>query len=127
MLHGLYGPIEVSGESWNLHMPGLGAGLDDRKVAGLLSYIRRSWGNVSPPVEPEFITSVRTDTASRTLPWRADELGELDQQSDSSKLISPGKEGEIHLPASAATIYGQRLKYRKTLPGGGPTTSQNGM
>ncbi|MDF1824801.1 MAG: sulfatase-like hydrolase/transferase [Verrucomicrobiales bacterium] len=115
VLHGLYGPIEVNDEAWNLHMPGLGAGLDDRKVAGLLSYIRRSWGNVSPPVEPEFITSVRAETADRTLPWRADELDEVDQKREATSLIEPEDNGEIQLPASAATIFGQRLEYRKTL------------
>lgn len=115
VLQGLYGPIEVNGDSWNLHMPGLGAALDDRKLAGLLSYIRRSWGNVSPPVEPEFITSVRAATQGRTLPWRADELDQVDQQLVESHSIEPGKNGELLLPASAATIYGQRLQYRKTL------------
>ncbi|MDF1755196.1 MAG: sulfatase-like hydrolase/transferase [Verrucomicrobiales bacterium] len=115
VLHGLYGPIEVNGESWNLHMPGLGAGLDDRKLAGLLTYIRRSWGNVSPSVDPEFIAEVRAETEGRTLPWRADELDQIDQGLVASQVIEPGENGEIRLPASAATIFGQRLKYRKTL------------
>jgi len=115
VLHGLYGPIEVSGEAWNLHMPGLGAGLDDRKVAGLLSYIRRSWGNVSPPVEAEFIASIRAATEGRTLPWRADELDKIDEQLVPVDAISPAANGEILLSAGAATIYGEKLKYRKTL------------
>ena len=115
VLQGLYGPIEVNGESWNLHMPGLGAALDDRKLAGLLSYIRRSWGNVSPPVEPEFIASVREETKGRTLPWRADELDQVDRELITTNYIVPGKSGVILLPASAATIFGQQLRYRKTL------------
>ncbi|MDF1810569.1 MAG: HEAT repeat domain-containing protein, partial [Verrucomicrobiales bacterium] len=115
VLNGLYGPIEVNGESWNLHMPGLGAALDNRKVAGLLTYIRRSWGNVSPPVEPDIIAAVRAKTEGRTLPWRADELDKVDQQLVAIQSITPQTNGEVRLPASAATIYGQRLKYRKTL------------
>ena len=42
VLHGLYGPVRVNGLVWNLHMPGLGAALDDDQVAGVLTYIRRA-------------------------------------------------------------------------------------
>ncbi len=119
VLHGLYGPIEVNDESWNLHMPGLGAAFDDRKLAGLLSYVRRSWGNVSPPVDPEFIAGIRAKNEQRTLPWRAEELDDIDQQlvaGDADvEAIEPDKDGEIILPANAAIIYGQTLQYRKTL------------
>ena len=115
VLHGLYGPIKVNDESWNLHMPGLGAAFDDRKLAGLLSYVRRSWGNISPPVETAFIAGIRAKTEGRTLPWRADELDEVDQQLAIADAIQPGKNGDIVLPASAATIYGQLLQYRTTL------------
>ena len=96
-------------------MPGLGAAFDDRKLAGLLSYVRRAWGNVSTPVEPEFIADIRAATEGRTLPWRADELDNVDQALANNNAIRPAANGEIQLPASAATVYGETLKYRTTL------------
>ena len=61
VLHGLYGPVEVNGQTWNLHMPGLGATglLDDEKLAAILSYVRRAWGNSASPVEPALIAAIR--------------------------------------------------------------------
>lgn len=114
VLHGLYGPIDVSGQRWNLHMPGLGAAFDDEKLAGVLSYIRRAWGNAAPPIEPALIANVRAQTASRTLPWRAEELA-LATTSDDAPAIKPAPNGELRLRASAATIYGQKLAYRPSL------------
>ena len=33
--------------------------LDDRQVAAVLSYVRSEWGNSSPPVMPEAVTTLR--------------------------------------------------------------------
>src|ERR1017187_3957398 len=42
---GLNGPIQVAGHDWNLAMAPMGARLSDADLAGVLSYIRQSWGN----------------------------------------------------------------------------------
>lgn len=75
-LHGLNGPITVNDEKWDLKMPGLGGSpvLNDERLAGVLTYIRRAWGNYSAPVEAEFVAQVRAASASRSRPWTVDEL-----------------------------------------------------
>lgn len=43
VVNGLTGPITVNGKLYNSAMPALG--LDDDKVASILTYVRNSWGN----------------------------------------------------------------------------------
>ncbi|MSU58337.1 MAG: c-type cytochrome [Pedosphaera sp.] len=117
ILHGLYGPVQVNGQTWNLHMPALGAPgvLDDEKLASVLSYIRRAWGNAAPPVEPAFVAAVRKETDGRTLPWRAEELAQVAAKGREAEVIKPAPNGEFVLPASKATVFAQRLAYRPSL------------
>ncbi|QDG52996.1 cytochrome c [Persicimonas caeni] len=44
-LHGMSGPIEVRGEKYDSFMPSFRARFSDEELAGILSYIRTSWGN----------------------------------------------------------------------------------
>lgn len=73
MLNGLEGPIEVNGEKFNSPMPGAPMA-NDREIAALLTYIRRSWGNEARPVEPEDVRRVRRQHRRRG-PWTAEDLG----------------------------------------------------
>ena len=50
VLHGLRGPIEVRGKTYNQEMPGFGPILTDADIASLLSYVRRRFGGASTPV-----------------------------------------------------------------------------
>lgn len=115
-LHGLYGPLQVSGTTFNLVMPGLGASglLDDDKLAAILSYVRRAWGNKASLVEPSLVAKVRTETKTRTMPWTAAELLDV-KGSIVVNPIKPDVKGDLTLPASRATIYGQKLAYRPAL------------
>ncbi len=76
VLQGIEGPIEVHGETWDGMMPGFAPDprLPDPAIAALLTYIRRSWGNVADPVPPELVTNVRQRTSDRVDPWTAPEL-----------------------------------------------------
>lgn len=74
VLHGLNGPITVEGKEYNNVMAPLGGALKDDQIANALSYVRASWGNAAPEVQPETVAKVRADTASRTSFWTADEL-----------------------------------------------------
>jgi len=56
---GLNGPIKVGGHDWNLSMAPMGAGLSDADLAGVLSYIRQSWGNNSGGISAEEVKSAR--------------------------------------------------------------------
>lgn len=122
VLHGLYGPVRVNDQEWNLAMPGFGESgiFDDEKLAAVLSYARRAWGNTSAPVEPALVSTVRKETAGRTLPWRAEELVQVVARSAETPAIKPGANGEIDLPASRAVVYAQRLAYRPALDLLGP-------
>lgn len=78
VLHGIEGPIEVHGETWDDLMPGFAPDprLPDGAVAALLTYVRRSWGNTADPVSVELVAGVRGRTGDRVEPWTAAELAE---------------------------------------------------
>ena len=75
VLHGLQGPIEVNGQKFNTVMAPLGAQLNDRQVADVLTYVRQRWSNDAAPVAEEEVARVRAVTASRSQPFTAPELG----------------------------------------------------
>jgi mono/diheme cytochrome c family protein len=58
-------------------MPPVGFVLNDDQIAGVLTYIRREWGQTGSPVDPATVKTVRALTASRTKPWSNDELAAL--------------------------------------------------
>ncbi|MEP5567270.1 MAG: family 16 glycoside hydrolase [Halioglobus sp.] len=76
ILQGINGPIEVNGEQWNGIMPPHGhlAELDDETLAGLMLYLRRSWGNKADPVSVEQVAAMRVASADRKQPWTVEEL-----------------------------------------------------
>jgi mono/diheme cytochrome c family protein/glucose/arabinose dehydrogenase len=117
VLHGLYGPIQVDGQEWNLHMPGLGGALDDEEIAGVLTYVRRAWGNSAAAVRPGEVTTTRIQTASRTMAWTAKELRSdaSEPAVDPQRLIQPAADGGFELPARLAVTFGQELAYRPSL------------
>ena len=73
VLHGLHGPINVKGKTFQLDMPALGV-FDDDQVAAILTYIRREWGHTASPVEPEFVKKIRAETEKREEAWSEAEL-----------------------------------------------------
>lgn len=50
------------------------ANLDDEKLAGVLTFVRRSFGNNAPAVEPADVARIRSQTVGRTTPWTDAEL-----------------------------------------------------
>lgn len=77
LLHGLQGPIEVKGNTYNGVMPafGLGSGFNwnDQRISEVLTFIRSEWGNEASPITAEQVTQVRT-SAARNTAWTAAEL-----------------------------------------------------
>lgn len=73
LLHGMNGPVEVLGKSYNSEMPAWGQ-LKDEQIAAVLTYVRASFGNDAPPVTPETVARVRSDTSGRGKSWTAAEL-----------------------------------------------------
>lgn len=79
LLHGMSGPVTVGGTRYappNIapEMPPLGAALDDAKIAGVLTYIRRSWGHEADPVTAAKVAAVRAATADRKSTWTEEQL-----------------------------------------------------
>lgn len=77
VLHGLRGPIEIKGKTYNLEMPSFGHRLADIQIADLLSYVRQQFGNPSPPIGPEIVDGVRQATDGRERYWTVAELQQL--------------------------------------------------
>ena len=69
LLNGKDGPIGL--------MPAIGTVLTDDQIAGVLTYIRREWGQSGAPVDAPTVKTVRAQTAGRTRPWTNDELSSL--------------------------------------------------
>ena len=74
VLNGVTGEMEVNGQVYTGAMPPWGSFLNDEEMAGLLTYIRTSWGNEAPPVTPEEVGRVREAAQERKEPWNAAEL-----------------------------------------------------
>jgi mono/diheme cytochrome c family protein len=58
-------------------MPPWGNVLDDRHIAGILTYVRRAWGNQAAPVSVEDVRRARADSADVRALWTEDTLGQL--------------------------------------------------
>ena len=74
ILHGVTGPIEVAGETYNGMMPPWGGTMKDADIAAVLTYVRSAWGNKAAPVTAAKVASIRAAHGSRTTPWTAAEL-----------------------------------------------------
>jgi len=74
--HGISGPIEVKGETWNSVMPGHGVmpQFQGKGLQQVLSYIRTAWGNKSGTVHPDEIQAVIDANQDRVMPWTVEEL-----------------------------------------------------
>jgi mono/diheme cytochrome c family protein len=66
LMNGKEGPIGL--------MPPVGFTLSDEQIAGVLTYIRREWGQDGTPVDVATVKQVREMTKDRTRPWKHDEL-----------------------------------------------------
>lgn len=73
ILHGMSGPIQVSGRTWTLEMPPLPQ-FTDEDIASVLTYIRREWEHTAGPVSPSDVAKIRAEHAGRTKAWTAAEM-----------------------------------------------------
>jgi glucose/arabinose dehydrogenase/mono/diheme cytochrome c family protein len=61
----------------NMTMPAMKTVLNDEAIAGVLTYIRRSWGHEAGPVSPAVVAEARVAVASREEPWNDEDLAQL--------------------------------------------------
>lgn len=73
VLHGMRGPVQVGDKVFNMDMPALKA-MSDEQIAGVLTYIRRSWGHEAPPVDPATVAGIRDWTQAKKDGWLVSEL-----------------------------------------------------
>jgi mono/diheme cytochrome c family protein/glucose/arabinose dehydrogenase len=76
VMHGLAGPVKVSGRTYNLAMPPLPQ-LTDEDIAGVLTYIRREWEHTAGAVEVKAVSSIRDQEKGRMMMWTETELKNL--------------------------------------------------
>jgi glucose/arabinose dehydrogenase/mono/diheme cytochrome c family protein len=63
----------------NFVMPPMKA-FDDETLAGVLTFVRRSWGHEAAPVAVATVREARAATATRDEPWSTSDLEELQQE-----------------------------------------------
>jgi mono/diheme cytochrome c family protein len=68
LLHGVQGPMDVNGVTYNGLMPAWKS-LSDEEIAAISTYIRSNWGNSASAVSAELVATERTRTADRTASW----------------------------------------------------------
>jgi mono/diheme cytochrome c family protein len=73
LLHGLGGPIQVKGATYNNAMPPWSQ-LKDEQIAAILTYIRSEWGNNALPITPEYVKTIRDQSQDRSDPWTQKDL-----------------------------------------------------
>lgn len=64
ILNGCKGPITVAGKSYNGNMPAQGSGLGPRELAGIMTYIRNSFGNETGKVITTEMAQDALDTST---------------------------------------------------------------
>jgi len=77
ILHGLTGPVEVQGTTFEGLMPPWGPTLKDAEIAAVATYVRGAWGNKAAPVAVGRVTAIRAATRTRKTPWTAAELARV--------------------------------------------------
>jgi mono/diheme cytochrome c family protein len=80
LLHGLSGPVEVEGKTYNSAMPpfgkvpGGGYNWNEEKISQVLTYIRQEWGNKAAPITKDKVSEILNTEKARAKPWSAGEL-----------------------------------------------------
>ncbi len=69
--------IVLQGKEGNMLMPPIGATLSDERLASILSFIRREWGNTADPIDAAEVKDVRGATTGRQRAWTVDELARI--------------------------------------------------
>ena len=79
VLQGARGSLGEGRPAYQQPMPSW-SGLRDETLAGVLTYVRASWGHAAGAVTTEEVAAVRSATAGRRKPWTGVELAELREE-----------------------------------------------
>jgi len=73
IVNGMQGPVTVKGVKYNSMMPPV-AGVSDRDIADVVTYVNNSFGNTGPVVTEAEVAAIKKKYADRNKPWNAYEL-----------------------------------------------------
>ena len=93
------------------------AELDDETLAGLMLYMRRSWGNTADPVSLEMVEKIQATSAGRSKPWTEAELAEVEIDRGYDKYVGDYK---ISFVTMTVSIQDGELYLSVPLNGEGP-------
>ncbi len=99
LLHGLQGPVQVKGDTFNNAMVPWKDVLSDEQIAAVLTYIRSEWGNNAAPIPADYVAKVRAETADRGEPWTQAALKAIGKELVSEAVANPAPEAEGDGPA----------------------------
>lgn len=75
VFNGLGGPITVKGKEFGqAQMLPWRDSLKDEEVSAVLTFVRNSWGNKAPAVDPALVKKIRAETSDKGGPWTAVDL-----------------------------------------------------
>ncbi|MBU3665012.1 MAG: c-type cytochrome [Chthoniobacterales bacterium] len=102
LLHGLQGPIQVKGATYNGAMPPWKQ-LSDDQIASILTYIRNEWGNSAAPITAEQVAKVRADTAAQAEPYTQAALKQIPAVKFEATAAEPPAGDQAAPPASGSS------------------------
>ncbi|MEQ1692284.1 MAG: c-type cytochrome, partial [Gemmatimonas sp.] len=69
--------IVLQGKEGAMLMPPIGATLTDERIASILSFVRREWGNRADPIDAAAVKEIRGATTGRKRAWTVEELARV--------------------------------------------------
>jgi len=84
VLHGVTGPFDVNGTSFNNTMVPWKDVLPDDDIAALITYVRNEWSNAASAVKPEQVAAIREKEKDRIDPWTEEELKKIEPEISTS-------------------------------------------
>lgn len=69
LLHGIQGPINVAGQTYDGNMPSFASVMSDQEIANVATYVRSAWSNRVPPVTADFVAQQRRRLAQMNRSW----------------------------------------------------------
>ncbi len=117
LLHGLQGPVQVSGASFNGAMPAWKDILKDEEIAAVLTYLRQWKPNAAAAVPATEVAALRTAHADRTQAWTAAELraAEGSRPAPASATTAPAAQAgptPVGPPAAGPAMQGTKPESR---------------
>jgi len=107
LLHGLQGPIQVKGSTYNGAMPAWKQ-LKDDQIAAILTYIRSEWGNNETAITAAQVAKIREETAAQSEAYNQTQLKTFtpvefeDAPAPAEGSVPPAPAGAAPAPAPRA-------------------------